>query len=180
MPVRQPARLVTFTLCTVLACVTSATVSAAATATKTVVRIDLKGEPQGGNPSGGGGTFTLSSGAIADHGSSSYSFFTSGATLKGTITLDGKKGSLTLSTTSRPSGLSVDSQGLDLWVGNWKVIGATGAYQGTDALGAYVGIIGPAMRLRSTSKAFEPADAVHKKRCQTPFPVSDTFRTAVR
>jgi len=117
---------------------------ATSTATKIVTRIDVKGQPEGGSPQSGGGTFTLRSGKLADHGSSSYSFSTSGQKTKGTITLTGKKGTLTLATTSRPSGLHVDSHGLDLWVGNWKVAAAEGAYKGAHGLGAYVGIIGPA------------------------------------
>jgi hypothetical protein len=131
-------------LCAALAVAFSAAVRAATSTPKTVVRIDLEGHPQGGNPSSGGGTFTLVSGAVRDQGSSSYSFFSSGSTMKGTITLLGRKGSLTLRTTSRPSGLNVDSQGLDLWVGNWTVAGADGSYKSTHAVGAYVGIIGPA------------------------------------
>lgn len=114
------------------------------TAAKIVTRIDLKGRPEGGNPQSGGGSFTLHSGRLSDHGSSSYSFSASGTTTKGTITLSGKKGTLTLQTTSRPSGLHVDGRGLDLWVGTWKVARADGAYEGTHGLGAYVGIIGPA------------------------------------
>jgi len=114
--------------------------SAHVAAPKTVVRIDLKGKPQGGNPTGGAGTFTLRSGSIADQGTSSYSF--SGST--GTITLMGKKGDLTLRTKSRPSGLEVDSQGLDLWVGTWSIAEADGVYKGVHGVGAYVGIIGPA------------------------------------
>ena len=114
------------------------------TAAKIVTRIDLKGRPEGGNPQSGGGTFTLHSRGLADRGSSSYSFFAAGPKTKGTITLTGKKGTLTLRTTSRPSGLHVDGHGLDLWVGTWKVAAADGAYKGAHGLGAYVGIIGPA------------------------------------
>jgi len=114
------------------------------TAAKIVTRIDLKGQPEGGNPQSGGGTFTLHSGRLTDQGSSSYSFFVAGQKTKGTITLTGKKGTLTLQTTSRPSGLRVDSHGLDLWVGTWKVAEADGAYKGAHGLGAYIGIIGPA------------------------------------
>jgi hypothetical protein len=121
-------------------CVTAAARNAAP---KTVVRIDLKGHPQGGNPTGGGGTFTLHSGSAADKGASSYSFSISGSTTKGTLTLDGSKGSLTLRTTSRPSGLNVDSQGLDLWLGTWSIVDGDGAYKGAHGVGAYIGIIGP-------------------------------------
>ena len=113
--------------------------AAAHTAGKAVIRIDINGAPQGGNPSGGGGTFTLHSGATSDKGTETYSFFGSG----GNITLSGKKGQIVLRTKSRPSGLSVDSEGLDLWTGTWKVQSATGAYAGMHAVGAYVGIIGP-------------------------------------
>jgi hypothetical protein len=114
------------------------------TAAKIVTRIDLKGRPEGGNPQSGSGTFTLHSGRLTDQGSNSYSFFAAGQKTTGTITLTGKKGTLTLRTTSRPSGLHVDGHGLDLWVGTWKVAGADGAYKGAHGLGAYVGIIGPA------------------------------------
>ena len=141
---RQVGRLATLTACAALACVLTATVSASESARKTVVRIDVSGRPQGGNPQSGSGTFTLRSGSVVDQGSSSYAFFASGKTTKGTITLTGKKGSLTLRTTSRPSGLEVDSQGLDLWVGTWTVAEADGSYKGMHAVGAYVGIIGPA------------------------------------
>jgi hypothetical protein len=114
------------------------------TAAKIVTRIDLKGRPEGGNPQSGGGTFTLHSGKLTDRGSSSYSFSAAGQKTEGTITLTGKKGSLTLQTTSRPSGLHVDGNGLDLWVGTWKVAAADGAYKGAHGVGAYVAIIGPA------------------------------------
>ena len=118
----------------------AATVTAKTTAPKTVVRIDLRARPSGGNPTGGSGTFTLRSGSIVDQGTSSYTF--SGST--GTITLMGKKGDLTLRTKSRPSGLEVDSQGLDLWVGTWSIAEGDGVYKGVHGVGAYVGIIGPA------------------------------------
>jgi len=140
---KQAPRLVIMAASAALACVLAATVSARSTAPKTVVRIDLRGNPQGGNPQSGGGTFTLQSGSVTDRGSSSYSFFASGQKTKGTITLTGKKGTLTLTTTSRPSGLNVDSQGLDLWVGTWKIADADGTYTGIHGVGAYLGIIGP-------------------------------------
>ena len=141
---RQATRLATLTVCVALACVLGGAVSASSSARKTVVRIDVTGRPQGGNPQSGAGTFTLRSGGITDQGSSSYAFFASGKATKGTITLMGRKGNLTLRTTSRPSGLEVDSQGLDLWVGTWTVAEADGSYKGMHMVGAYVGIVGPA------------------------------------
>lgn len=131
-------------LAALAALVLGAAVAAGAGAPKTVVRIDVKGRPQGGNPTSGSGTFMLHAGSNADQGTSSYSFFASGSKTKGTITLDGKNGSLTLRTTSRPSGLNLDSQGLDLWTGTWSIVAGDGAYKGAHGLGAYVGIIGPA------------------------------------
>ena len=141
---RHTGWLVTLTVCVALACVLNVAVSASSSARKTVVLIDVKGRPQGGNPQSGAGTFTLSSGSMKDQGSTSYAFFATGTTTKGTITLMGKKGNLTLRTTSRESGLEVDSQGLDLWVGTWTVAAADGSYKGMHAVGAYVGIVGPA------------------------------------
>ena len=137
-------RLATLTVCVAVACALSAAGSASSSARKTVVRIDVSGRPQGGNPQSGAGTFALRSGSLTDKGSSSYAFFAAGAATKGTITLMGKKGSLTLRTTSRPSGLEVDSQGLDLWTGTWTVAEADGTYKGMHMVGAYVGIVGPA------------------------------------
>jgi hypothetical protein len=123
-----------------------------------------RGAPSGGNPTGGSGSFTLRSGSATDGGSESYSFFDS--LHKGTVTLTGKHGGLVLRTSSRPSGLSVDSQGLDLWTGTWTIVSGTGVYAGAHGVGAYVGIVGPAYRLRSTSRASgrsevqRPLDAV--------------------
>ena len=112
---------------------------------KVILKIDMRGAPQGGNPQGGGGTFTLHLGGASDKGASSYSFF--GNPTKGSITLTGAHGELDLRTTSRPSGLSVDGQGLDLWTGTWTITGGTGSYAGAHGVGAYVGIIGPSYRV---------------------------------
>lgn len=49
--------------------------------------------------------------------------------------------------TSRPSGLAVDSQGLDLWTGTWAVVRGTLAYKGIKGIGGYLGIVGPAYAL---------------------------------
>ncbi len=38
-------------------------------------------------------------------------------------------------------------RGLDLWTGTWKLVSGTGAYAGANAVGAYVGIIGPSYRV---------------------------------
>src|SRR5262245_2242613 len=93
---------------------------------KAVIRIDAKGAPSGGNPSGGSGSFALRSVGLVDKGADSYSF--SGA--RGTVYLRGRKGDLVLQLKRRPSGLNVDSEGLDLWAGTWKVAaGSTGAYE---------------------------------------------------
>ena len=114
-------------------------------AQKVVIRIDIAGRPAGGNPQGGAGTFVLRSGAVADTGSESYAFY--GSPIQGDITLTGKHGELDLHTKSRPSGLSVDSQGLDLWTGTWSIASGTGSYAGAHAVGAYVGIIGPSYHI---------------------------------
>ncbi len=129
----------------VLAMVLGSPLSAGGSVGKVVLKIDLKGAPVGGNPTGGGGTFTLRSGATTDKGLASYSFF--GTPTKGNITLTGKHGGLVLRTVSRPSGLGVDSQGLDLWTGTWTIASGTGAYAGAHGLGAYVGIIGPSYKV---------------------------------
>jgi hypothetical protein len=103
------------------------------------MRINVKGQPSGGNMSGGAGTFTLRSGTASDRGTDYYSFSTS----TGNITLTGKKGEIVVRTRSRPSGLNVDSEGLDIWTGTWSILSGTGAYAGAHGIGAYVGIIGP-------------------------------------
>ena len=127
-----------------VAALTGATPLTAAPDTgKVVVRIDVKGEPQGGNPSGGGGTFTMRVGAAADKGTDYYSF--SGSA--GNITLTGKHGELVVRTKSRPSGLHVDSEGLDIWTGTWSILSGTGSYAGAHGVGAYVGIIGPSHKV---------------------------------
>jgi hypothetical protein len=129
----------------VLAAMSVSPSAARVQARKVVIRIDVSGSPAGGNPSGGSGTFTLHSGATTERGTESYSFFDS--LRKGNITLTGRRGGLVLRTTSRPSGLSVDSQGLDLWTGTWRIASGTGAYAGAHGVGAYVGIIGPNYRV---------------------------------
>ena len=128
-----------------LAMVLGSPLTAGGAAGKVVLKIDLKGAPVGGNPNGGGGTFTLRSGATTDKGIASYSFF--GTPTKGSITLTGKNGGLVLRTASRPSGLSVDSQRLDLWTGTWRIASGTGAYAGAHGVGGYVGIIGPSYKV---------------------------------
>ena len=128
-----------------VAMVLASPLAAGGAAGKVVLKIDLKGAPVGGNPAGGGGTFTLRSGATTDKGMASYSFFDTPT--KGSITLTGKHGGLVLRTASRPSGLSVDSQGLDLWTGTWRIASGTGAYAGAHGVGAYVGIIGPSYKV---------------------------------
>ena len=124
----------------------------ATTTRKVVTRIDISGTPVGGNPSGGSGTFTLRSGSTTDSGSMSYSFF--GNPMKGSVTLTGKHGELDMSLTSRPSGLNVDSQGLDLWTGTWKIASGTGAYAGAKGVGAYLGIIGPNYQVKLHFEGF--------------------------
>ena len=119
---------------------------AGSTASKSVITIDVNGAPRGGNPSGGGGRFTLQNGSLADKGIDSYSFSLSAPT-KGTITLTGKRGGLMLATRGTRSGLSVDGDGLDIWTGTWSVVRADGAYADMHAVGAYVGVIGPAYRV---------------------------------
>jgi len=128
-----------------LAMVVTSPLSAEGVAGKVVLQIDLKGAPEGGNPAGGGGTFTLRSGATSDKGIASYSFF--GTPTRGNITLTSKHGGLVLRTSSRPSGLSVDSQGLDLWTGTWTIASGTGTYAVAHGVGAYVGIIGPSYKV---------------------------------
>ena len=114
----------------------------ASVAGKTVIRIDAKGAPS--NPTGGTGSFTLKAAGLADKGADSYAF--SGA--KGTVNLRGKKGDLVLQLRRRPSGLNVDSEGLDLWTGTWTIApGSTGAYATLHGLGAFVSIIGPSYRV---------------------------------
>jgi hypothetical protein len=110
-----------------------------------VPRIDPRGAPEGGNPTGGGGTFTLRSGGNSDGEIASYSFF--GTPTKGSITLTGKHGGLVLRTASKPSGLSVASEGLDIWTGTWTIASGTGTYAGAHGVGAYVGIIGPSYKV---------------------------------
>jgi hypothetical protein len=127
--------------------------TAGAGATKSVIRIDVNGAPQGGNPSGGGGRFTLRNGSLTDKGIDSYSL-SSG---KGTITLTGKRGTLMLATKSTRSGLHVDSEGLDIWTGTWSVVDGDGAYEGVHAIGAYVGIIGPSYRVALHLEGFRSA-----------------------
>ena len=128
-----------------LAVVLASPLTAGGVAEKVVLQIDLKGAPVGGNPTGGGGTFTLRSGATSEKGIASYSFF--GTPTKGSIHLTGKHGGLVLRTASRPSGLSVDSQGLDLWTGTWTIASGSGTYAAAHGVGAYVGIIGPSYKV---------------------------------
>lgn len=129
---------------TALALIVAAPVGAVSSARKDVLRIDVKGGPQGGNPSGGGGTFTLHVGSQADKGTQYYSF---GAANKGNITLTGRRGELVLRTRATNSGLHVDSQGTDLWTGMWTIVSGTGSYAGAHGVGAYVGIVGPGYRI---------------------------------
>jgi len=103
---------------------------------KAVIRMDLKGAPNG--TGGWDGAFTLKS-RTADRGSDYFVF--SGES--GQVTLTGRKGSVVLRLKPRPSGLHVDSEGLDLWTGTWSIVSGTGAYANLKGLGAYVGIIGP-------------------------------------
>jgi len=128
---------------------------AAGKAQKVVIRINISGRPAGGNPQGGSGTFVLHSGAVTDKGSESYAFY--GSPFEGDITLTGKHGELDLHTRSRPSGLNVDSQGLDLWTGTWSIVGGTGSYAGAHAVGAYVGIIGPSYHVALHLEGFRTA-----------------------
>lgn len=116
----------------------------ASSMTKTVIRIDAKGAPSGGNPTGGTGSFTLHASGLADKGGDSYAF--SGS--KGTFSLLGKKGDLFLQLKRRPSGLNVDSEGLDLWTGTWAIAkGSTGSYAGLNGQGAFVAVIGPSYKV---------------------------------
>lgn len=142
-------------LCTVAATPLAAAGQAAGGAT----RIDAAGGPQGGNPDGGGGRFTLQGGARHDSGTMTYSFKLEGgaanaagqrpAGVKGTIYLNGKGGQLVLVL----KGSSLDAvgdgavTGRDVWTGTWVVDGGTGTYRGTSGTGAYVGIAGPGARL---------------------------------
>ena len=118
-------------------------VSAGSAARKIVTRIDTTGVPQGGNPTGGAGKFRLRSGAVADTGASTYSF--SGTT--GTLVLTGTHGELDIRMSKRETGIEVDSQGLDLWAGTWKIVGGAGTYAGAQGLGVFVGTIGPSYRV---------------------------------
>ena len=124
----------------VLSTVIAPSLGASTASTKKVVRIDIQGVPRGGNPAGGGGSFTLRGAGVTDRGSESYSF----AGAVGDVYLTGKKGDLVLRLKRRPSGLSVDSQGLDLWTGTWSTTsGGTRAFAALRGIGAFVGVIGP-------------------------------------
>jgi len=93
--------------------ITGVTAHAAPSAGKTVIRIDANGAPSGGNPAGGEGRFTLKAGKATDRGRDSYAF----AGKTGALTLMGRHGTLMLKLKRTRSGLSVDSDGLDLWTG---------------------------------------------------------------
>lgn len=122
-----------------LAYLSAPSLAAPASGDKKVIRMDVKGVPRGGNPSGGGGTFTLRVGGSADRGRDSYAFVTS----TGNVYLTGKKGDLVLRLKRRASGLNVDSNGLDLWTGTWSIVSGTRAYEAMHGVGAFVAIIGP-------------------------------------
>jgi hypothetical protein len=130
----------------------------ASTAAKPV-QIDVAGGPQGGNPDGGGGRFTLRSAGTPDAGASTYSFVfsKSGTTslgqpfahVKGTIYLTGKRGGLVLAVKGLTYGATGDgvTSGRDVWTGTWNVTSASGGYAGTKGTGAFVGIVGPSVRV---------------------------------
>ena len=112
-------------------------------ARKRVVRIDITGAPAGGNPSGGAGKFVLKAVGLTDSGSESYAFANGG----GTLTLTGKHGQLFLRLKAHDTGLEVDSEGLDLWMGTWKIVSGTGSYEKAHGVGGYTGIIGPSYKV---------------------------------
>jgi hypothetical protein len=132
--------------------IAGATAHAAPSAGKTVIRIDAAGAPSGGNPNGGGGRFTLRAGRATDRGSDSYAF----AGSSGRLTLTGRHGTLFLKLKRTRSGLSVDSEGLDLWTGTWSVSGGTGVYDGVTGVGAFLGVIGPSYRVAFHLEGFLP------------------------
>lgn len=132
-------RLTTLVVSLLLVVVAVAMPAHAREARKQVIRIDVGGAPQGGNPSGGGGKFTLRAGGRSDKGTETYSFGDAG----GNVTLNGKHGQLVLRLKPKNTGLEVDSEGLDLWMGTWKIVSGTGAYADAHGVGGYVGIIGP-------------------------------------
>lgn len=136
-------QLFTFVLPLVLVAAIATPFAAGGTVTKRVVRIDVVGAPQGGNPNGGGGKFVLRAIGLSDHGTDSYSFDNG----VGTVTLTGKRGMVMLRLKARPSGLHVDSEGLDLWTGTWTITGGTDAYESAHGVGAYVGVVGPSYKL---------------------------------
>jgi hypothetical protein len=130
-------------------------VAAARLAEQAPVRISLSGSPQGGNPSGGGGQFSLRFGSSTDGGPDAYSFWFGApgttaagqhyATVHGTLTLTGRKGQLVLVTVGRAFGAVGDGaqDGSDVLLGTWTVLDGTGAYTGLRGSGAYAGIAGP-------------------------------------
>ena len=126
-----------------MACVCAPALAGSQASGKTVMRLEVMGGPSGGNPAGGSGRFTLKSAGSADRGTDYYSF--SGSS--GQVDLTGKKGGLVLLLKARPSGLHVDSEGLDLWTGTWSILSGTRAYADLKGVGAYVGIIGPSYKV---------------------------------
>lgn len=133
-----------------VASVLAPVVGAAPAAGKTVARIEVKGGPTGGNPTGGGGLFTLQAGKVSDRGRTSYAW--SGAV--GTISLMGKRGDLTLRLKRMRTPVEFDSEGLDLWVGTWATVTGTGAYAGMKGGGGFLGLVGPQYKVDFTLQGF--------------------------
>jgi len=123
------------------------------------VQIDVAGGPQGGNPDGGGGRFTLRSAGTRDAGANTYSFVFSApetnslgqpfGRLKGTIYLTGKSGGLVLTAKGLSYSATGDgvASGRDVWTGTWTVTSASGTYSGLKGTGAFVGIVGPSAKV---------------------------------
>jgi hypothetical protein len=144
LPKEQTVRRLTTLVVSLLVIAAAAAIPAGARdVSKQVIKIDIGGAPQGGNPSGGGGVFTLRAAGRSDKGTDSYSF----ANGVGTVYLNGKHGQLVVRLKARSSGLEVDSEGLDLWTGTWKIVSGTGSYATAHGVGAYVGIVGPSYRV---------------------------------
>jgi hypothetical protein len=121
------------------------------------VQIDLGGGPRGGNPSGGGGSFTLRrAGGTSDTGTITYSvvFERPGTTAAGQpyahvralVYLNGKDGTIVLVVTGRTFGAegSGANDGQDVWIGQWRVVSGDGRYTGAGGKGSFAGIAGPA------------------------------------